>query len=215
MEDIGAYVSDIGQAYEGLRLETASRNKAEQSSEHSDGKRICLNERQMQAFAKYTTDNRAQKRAHDTFMLCFYLYGASIMDVIYLRREAYRGKYLKIKRHLSDFSVIVPIDRNVRNYLKMFESRDESSPYLLNFLDGVRGEKAQYNKYRAVNRSINRGLEKIADAMGLPVPFTIFCARNTFAYLIRKAGNPIDVITRALGLSNVSMTRMLLDGLPE
>lgn len=211
MEVLNQYVSDLETRLEGLPLQVIDRKPGN----HSIGKRTCLNGRQLKAFMNHVPSNAGQRRAHGVFMLCFYLHGASLMDIIYLKKDAHMGNYVKIKRHTSEFSVIVPIDDNVSEWMQMFMSEDEDSPYLFNFLDGICGEEQQYNKYRAVARSVNRGLGKIADTLGLPEPFTIFVARNTFAYMIRNAGNSIDIITRVLGLSNVSMTRKFLAALPE
>ncbi len=211
MDTINQYVSDLETRLEGFSLQTIDKKPGTRS----EGKRTCLNGRQLSAFMSHVPANAGQRRAHGVFKLCFYLHGASLMDIIYLRKDAHMGSYVKIKRHTSEFSVIVPVDDNVTKCMEMFMSEDENSPYLFNFLDGICDEDRQYNKYRAVARSVNRGLGKIADSLGLPEPFTIFVARNTFAYMIRNAGNSIDIITRVLGLSNVSMTRKFLAALPE
>lgn len=210
MENVYEYVRDLKPQLERVQLHVTKHEKATSFK----NKYVCLNEEQLQSLIDYTPRRSNELKARAFFLLCFYLYGAAIIDVVFLDKGAYNKDYLSIKRHSSELTVRVPLSSQLNAYIAKFFSRDANSPYLFCFLDGETDESRKYKKYRDVARTVNRGLADIAVKLNFPTPFTIRSARYTFAYLIRNAGNSIETIMQVLGATSIWNIKKLMSHLP-
>jgi len=63
---------------------------------------------------------------------------------------------------------------------------------------------------RTVLKKINRDLKKIAQITNIKTPFTFYTARHTSATTLKRSGVPTDVISEALGHSNLNVTQVYL-----
>ena len=71
-----------------------------------------------------------------------------------------------------------------------------------------------YNKeYHNAQARISYHLRKIARAIGLPCPLTLYVARHSWATIARDKNVPLAFISEALGHDNEQTTRIYLDSI--
>lgn len=63
-----------------------------------------------------------------------------------------------------------------------------------------------------VNQNINKSMKRIAKANGIEKPVTTYCARHSFATILKNAGTNVVLISNLLGHSTVEQTQDYFDG---
>ena len=69
----------------------------------------------------------------------------------------------------------------------------------------------QIRRIKKVTYVVNKNLKKIGEALGLPIPLTTYCARHSFATILKRSGVNIALISEALGHSDLKTTQIYLD----
>ena len=148
--------------------------------------------------------------ARDLFLMSFYLRGASFIDLAHLRKSDLREGFLCYTRSKTGQKMKVKWEPLMQEIVEKYQVQTASSPFLLPILSGDR----LYNKeYHNAQARISYHLRKIARAIGLPCPLTLYVARHSWATIARDRQIPLSVISEALGHDSEQTTRIYLQSI--
>lgn len=148
--------------------------------------------------------------ARDLFLMSFYLRGASFIDLAHLRKSDLREGFLCYTRSKTGQKMKVKWEPLMQEIIEKYQAQTASSPFLLPILSGDR----LYNKeYHNAQARISYHLRKIARAIGLPCPLTLYVARHSWATIARDRQIPLSVISEALGHDSEQTTRIYLQSI--
>ena len=146
--------------------------------------------------------------ARDIFMLCIYLQGISFVDMAYLKKSDIKNGLLQYSRKKTGQSLSIGWEPAMQDIVGTYAHLTKGSPYLLPIITRKDGtERLQYE--RMIHR-VNFYLKKIGEMAGLQIPLTTYCARHTWASIMRDMGTDLSVISRGLGHESLKTTQIYL-----
>lgn len=143
-------------------------------------------------------------RACLELMLRFH--GMPFVDLANLRKVDLQDGYLTVRRHKTGAPLLIAVDPAAMKLLRLYASKDPSSPYLLDILDGRLLGKAAYLDYQHALRLLNLRLGQLSRLCRLGNKVSSYTARHTWATIAKSRGIPVAVISEALGHASVSTT---------
>lgn len=99
-------------------------------------------------------------RACLELMLRFH--GMPFVDLANLRKVDLQDGYLTVRRHKTGAPLLIAVDPAAMKLLRLYASKDPSSPYLLDILDGRLLGKAAYLDYQHALRLLNLRLGQLS-----------------------------------------------------
>ena len=155
------------------------------------------------------------QRTRHILTLMFLLQGVGFADLIHLRKENLRrnnkGQYsLHFRRQKTGTELLIQVLPEAMEIIELYRSRDSSSPYLLDLLDGVNKGEETYNEYRHQLRKLNYNLSRLAKLCDIDSNVSSYTARHTWATLAKYCEVPEEVISEGLGHSSLEITRTYL-----
>ena len=165
-------------------------------------KKRCLTQEQLRAIRDFKlTGKKAMYR--DCFMLCFYLIGINISDLLFLPKSALKSGRISYKRNKTGKLYDIKVEPEAMEIINRHKSRKKD--FLLSFLEEANttytnrfannmakhlrtiGEKERHSYYVTVH-PIEEGI-------------TSYWSRHTWATMASEIDIPMEVIGRALGHS--------------
>lgn len=144
------------------------------------------------------------------FMFSFKMFGMNFIDMSKLKKSNLSKGRLSYQRQKTGkhFSLLVTEDAQkiIDHY-----ATDESE-YLFPILRRYEGQSAEAQRkacYKWLYRTKSE-LRKIADILGIETHITFYTARHTSATTLKRNGTPTDVISEALGHSDLAVTQHYL-----
>lgn len=147
--------------------------------------------------------------ALDVFLFSLYAMGMPFVDVAHLRGENIDGHYIVYSRRKTGQRVCVPLEGRIGDIVDKYWR--QGTGYLFPILE-VEGVKKDYDKQLC---NYNRLLKRLGRVAGLNVTLTSYVARHTWATLAWEQGVGVNVISRALGHTNVVTTQIYMRELDE
>lgn len=151
-----------------------------------------------------TSRNLRWARACLELMLRFH--GIPFVDLANLRKADLRNGYLTIRRHKTGMPLSIAVDAAAMKLLRRYASKDSSSPYLLDILDGSLSGKEAYKDYQRALRLLNSRLCQLSRLCRLEKKVSSYSARHTWATVAKSCGISVEVISEALGHASISTT---------
>ena len=143
-------------------------------------------------------------RACLELMLRFH--GIPFVDLANLRKVDLQNGYLTVRRHKTGMPLLIAVDPVAMKLLQLYASKDPSSPYLLDILDGALSGKAAYRNYQHALRQLNLRLGQLSRLCKLGKKVSSYTARHTWATIAKFRGISVEVISEALGHASISTT---------
>ena len=143
-------------------------------------------------------------RACLELMLRFH--GIPFVDLANLRKVDLQNGYLTVRRHKTGMPLLIAVDPVAMKLLRLYASKDPSSPYLLDILDGKLSGRAAYRDYQQALRMLNARLEQLSRLCKLGKKVSSYTARHTWATIAKSRGISVEVISEALGHASISTT---------
>jgi integrase len=157
--------------------------------------------------------------ARDLFMFSFYTQGMPFVDIAYLKAGDIENGTIRYKRHKTNQPVTVTLVPEAKEIIKRYcninkgvEGKNKNKPkdyYIFGIIKNTDSTTA-YRQYRSGLATQNRRLKKIGEKLGLDLPLTTYIARHTWATLAQNNGVPTAVISRSLGHTSETTTRIYL-----
>jgi len=167
--------------------------------------------------------NPQREYARKLFLLSYYCYGISFIDMAYLTKsnivKLNGGEYIVYKRHKiqhqrSVKSIKIKITKEIQTFL---DNLRDGSPTMDNFIvpivsiSGYTGEKL-YNHIRFRYKKYNTYLAELAKELGITdIKLTTYVSRHTMAMMLQHNDVSREQISQMLGHSDMKTTNTYLD----
>jgi integrase len=94
--------------------------------------------------------------------------------------------------------------------LKRYE--DSNKGYLFPILSNAhKTEQRKLNRLHKVITKVNKALKAIGKELDIPIKLTTYCARHSYATVLKRAGVATSIISESLGHSSEKVTQIYLD----
>ncbi|WP_373145835.1 phage integrase SAM-like domain-containing protein [Bacteroides thetaiotaomicron] len=173
---------------------------------------------------KKTVSEKPQREyARKLFLLSYYCYGISFIDMAYLTRSNIvkfnGGEYIVYKRHkIQHQKGVKPIKIKITKEIEhLLDSLIESSPTVDDFIvpivsiSGYTGEKL-YNHIRYRYKKYNDYLAELAEELQITdMKLTTYVSRHTMAMMLQRNDVSREQISQMLGHADMKTTNTYLD----
>ena len=141
----------------------------------------------------------------------FLLRGMPFIDLAHLRKRDMQDGRITYSRHKTDKPITVRIPREALVLIAKYADRHSASPYLFPILDArIRDSWQSYRNYQDALRHFNRKLGQVMSPLLPGVRVSSYTARHTWATLAFHSGQPVGIISQALGHSSLRVTETYL-----
>jgi integrase/recombinase XerD len=175
-------------------------------------KKRALTEEDFQKILDYKPLSVKEDFAKDVFIISFYLQGISFSDLCRLKYDDIRdGRiiYNRIKTR-NKARISVYINKPIQDIINKYLGRDSS--YILPILYDYHQTGQQIvNRIHKKLAKVNEGLKAIASNVGININISTYCARHTYATLLKRKGVSTAIISQALGHTSEQTTQWYLD----
>ena len=72
-------------------------------------------------------------------------------------------------------------------------------------------EQQKLNRLHKVITKVNKVLKAIGEELNIPIKLTTYCARHSYATVLKRAGVATSIISESLGHSSEKVTQIYLD----
>ena len=152
----------------------------------------------------------SKRFARDMFLFSFYTRGMSFVDMAHLRKTDLKEGVLTYRRQKTRQKLVMHWEPCMRKIAVRYAA-DASSPYLLSIIKDASGDTRK--QHHSALTLINRHLKEIGKSLGLPLSFTMYVARHSWATIAHQKGIPVSVISEAMGHDSEHTTRIYLASL--
>ena len=165
-----------------------------------------LSVQELRLLRDYPIVNAFQEKYRDLFMLCFYMRGINMVDLLALTKKNVRAGRINYIRSKTGKFYSVKIEPEMSQILKKYRG----TQYLIDVCDGAKDDKEFEAKYKGFLQRMDRGLKKIGpyERKGLGGKKTInpilpdisqYWCRHTTATLMAAIGYREEIIVCSLG----------------
>lgn len=175
---------------------------------------------EIEKIAKYEPSNNAEAFNRDIWMLSYLCNGMNFKDIALLRFKNIREKGLVFTREKTKGSIqnqiFVPLLSQSRAIIERWGNPDRSPENLIFDLipDDTPPEKFIARKHQRI-KTLNKHMKRIFKALELGDYQGIMSARHSFATVMRRSGASDELISEALGHSNIKTTQNYLDSFED
>ncbi len=147
--------------------------------------------------------------ARDMFMMSFYTRGMSFVDMAFLKKSDLKNGILTYRRHKTGQMLSILWTTEMQILLDKYP--ENSTQYLLPIITNPDAQD-RYS-YRNKGYAINHNLKKVAEAIGVNMPLTMYVARHSWASIAKAKGVPLSVISEGMGHDSETTTQIYLASL--
>lgn len=161
--------------------------------------------------ANLTTDgSRSQELAVDLCLFSFLACGMPFVDMAYLTANNIRNGELVYNRRKTGAQIRMEITTGMWQIIQKYAPANGERKFLFPILPSSSPTHSQYKHCLAMH---NRELKTVGERLNIPVPFTSYVIRHSWASSALQSGVPVAVISQGLGHSSEKTTRYYLSEL--
>lgn len=146
--------------------------------------------------------------SRDMFMFSFYARGMSFVDMVNLKKSDVRNGYLTYRRMKTGQRICMEWTQEMEAIADKHPSLD--GIHLLGLLDTNKRSTLR-GQSLARQAAINKGLAQLSEHLGFRHKITMYSARHSWATIARDNGVPTPIISKALGHTTETTTRIYLN----
>lgn len=191
-------------------------NKFKVSKIKESGKKEYLSEEEIALLKNATLLKKNDNFARDMFLLSFYGRGINFIDLIQLKKtDLYKGT-ITYKRSKTEVIVNFKVNDFWKDKIAKYSSSADSF-YLFNIIHNNNNSGTYINnkKEKYLKVYINAPLKRIMTDLDIKKKITYYCARHSFATILKFNNISIDIIKEALGHKDIKSTMSYLNTLPS
>lgn len=179
-------------------------------------KKRALQPEQMRALLSKKKLPQRVSCSRDLLSLMFQLQGMPFVDLIHLHRDelhtdAVGRSVLSCRRWKTGTEMNVTVTAGAMKLINQYRSTNPTSPYLLNFFDGITTAEGIYREYCRQLRNLNYGLSRLPGYCNLKgIKVSSYTGRHTWATLAKYCQVPEEMISEGLAHSSLQVTRTYL-----
>ena len=157
----------------------------------------------------YKTEDKFIQFSIEIFSFSYFCGGINFKDIAYLTKENLIDGKLVYFRKKTKKLIKVPVKDTAMEIIRKYES---SNIYLFPiFTDYHKTEIQRENRLHKILAMVNKTLKQIGKELKLPINLTTYCARHSFATVLKRAGVSTSIISETLGHSSERITQIYLD----
>lgn len=145
-----------------------------------------------------------------SFVLMFYLRGMPYVDLSFLKKSELRGNLITYRRRKTGSYMVVEVEEEASELIRMLTSDDPNSPYLFPIIHHPDGSEEAFKDYRFAIRNFNRRLSHISRKLQLHHRLSSYTARHTWATMAFYCEISPGIISQAMGHSSIKITETYL-----
>lgn len=180
------------------------------------GKKEYLNEEEIELLKAYEPKDKKQAFAKDMFLFSYYGRGINFLDLIKLEKNFLNGDRISYIRSKTGFHVSFKINDYAGLILKKYQAASDSK-FIFNIIN-TENPTQVYLKNRTkkiLTYYINQQLKEIMLQLEINKHITYYCARHSFATVLKFNNISIETIREALGQKDIKSTMSYLGTLPD
>ncbi|WP_456088359.1 tyrosine-type recombinase/integrase [Parabacteroides sp.] len=167
--------------------------------------------RLIQKLASFETDgSQSQELAVDLCLFSFLACGMPFVDMAYLTADNIRNGELVYNRRKTGAQIRMEITTGMWQIIRKYTPADGEREFLFPILPSGSPTHSQYKHCLALH---NKELKEVGDKLCIPVHFTSYVMRHSWASAALQSGVSVAIISQALGHSSEKTTRYYLSEL--
>jgi integrase/recombinase XerD len=180
------------------------------------GKKEYLDEDELKLLKNYESDFPNLMFAKEMFLFSYYSRGINFIDIILLKKSDVSGDTVSYIRSKTGVNVSFKLNSYTKELIEKYAALP-SSPFLFNIVKIAEPDKnyIENKKLKVLTTRINTPLKKIIESLEIQKHITYYCARHSFATVLKFNNISIDIIKEALGHSDIKSTMSYLNTLPS
>ena len=180
------------------------------------GKKEYLTESELELLKSADLESKHENIARDMFLLSFYGRGINFIDLMQLQKtDLYKGT-ITYRRRKTGVMVSFKVNDFWEQKIVEYSAKPESI-YLFNIINNEQTNEnyIENRKEKYLKKYINAPLKKVMTKLEIPKKITYYCARHSFATILKFNNISIDIIKEALGHKDIKSTMSYLNTLPS
>lgn len=150
--------------------------------------------------------------SRDLFYFSFCMRGMSFVDIAFLRKQDYDGKYISYHRQKTGQRLTILAEPCIVEIIRRYSTQTIGTPFIFPIIKSDDSEIA-FRQYQTALGYHNRKLKELAIMAKVNIPLSSYCARHTWATLARNHNIPVSVIAAAMGHTSEKTTLIYLASL--
>lgn len=145
--------------------------------------------------------------AYWMFMFSYYEFGINFADMARLTHDNIHGDYLVYTRKKTGKDYTLPLHAEAKKIIEYFNGEDYLFPIFSSF---HKSEQQKLNRIMKKRKQFNKIMKEIGKILDIKTKITSYVARHTAATTMKRRGVSEDIISEALGHSDVKTTKHYL-----
>ena len=129
----------------------------------------------------------------------------------YLNKTDIRNGQLLYSRKKTAQCLSIGWEPAMQDIVDTYACLTEYSPYLLPII--TKRDGTERRQYERMEHKVNYHLKKIGEMAGLQIPLTTYCARHTWASILRDMGVSLSIVSKGLGHESLKTTQIYLSSI--
>ena len=179
---------------------------------HQETAKRALSKTEILAVINYPIEGKDfyTRLAVSLFTFSYFMGGINFVDMAYLtEKNIIEGRLIYHRKKTSKL-INLPLQKEALMVLKRY--KDSSKGYLFPILSNEhKTEQQKLNRLHKVITKVNRALKAIGEELDIPIKLTTYCARHSYATVLKRAGVATSIISESLGHSSERVTQIYLD----
>ena len=195
-----------------VRQEDYPFKKFKVSKLHQETAKRALSKDEILAVINYPVEGKDfyTRLAVSLFTFSYFMGGINFVDMAYLTEKNITEGRLIYHRRKTSKLINLPLQEEALMVLKRY--KDNSKGYLFPILSNEhKSEQQKLNRLHKVITKVNRALKAIGEELNIPIKLTTYCARHSYATVLKRAGVATSIISESLGHSSERVTQIYLD----
>lgn len=177
---------------------------------------------QLRQLKYHEAKSEAQQKALDFWLFSFYCSGINMIDICRLQFKHIENNRIVFTRKktahstTSSKTIRIAITPEIQQIIdKYCNSNRQPESYVFNILNHGIDPSRERKLVQYFTRNINKHMKKIGEDLGLGVDVSTYWARHSFATFLKWNGVSIEIISEALGHSDIATTQIYLDSFED
>lgn len=179
---------------------------------HQETVKRALSKDEILAVINYPTKGKDfyTRLAVALFTFSYFMGGINFVDMAYLTDKNIMEGRLIYHRKKTSKLINLPLQDEALMVLKRY--KDSCKGYLFPILSNAhKTEQQKLNRLHKVITKVNKVLKAIGEELNIPIKLTTYCARHSYATVLKRAGVATSIISESLGHSSEKVTQIYLD----
>ncbi len=180
------------------------------------GKKEYLNEDEIEILKTYESEDEKFVFAKDMFLFSYYSRGINFLDLIKLEKSYLNRERINYIRSKTGVPVSFKLNEYTHNIIQKYSANGDSK-YLFNIIN-TENPTQIYLKNRSkkvLTYYVNQQLKEIMNELEINKNISYYCARHSFATVLKFNNISIETIREALGQKDIKSTMSYLNTLPD